>query len=66
MNTEFIMNTDYDDYSFMMNWMIIEDSLITSRVFIDSHSLYPLFLKNPDCKHVYVRKFEYISQKLYI
>lgn len=43
---EFIINTDYDDYSFMMGWPIIKDSLITSGVFIDSHSLYPFLLKD--------------------
>lgn len=33
------MDTNYDDYSFMMNWLMIKDSLITSDVFIDYHSL---------------------------
>jgi len=46
MDIEFIINTDYDDYSFMMGWPIIKDSLITSGVFIDSHSLYPFLLKD--------------------
>lgn len=30
----------------MMDWLIIKNSLITSGVFIDSHSLYPLHFKD--------------------